>query len=99
MLAGEITELENREAVLKGEVSESAAAAAEQIRAASKEAVSVIRQEADVIRKEVKSILEDTLVAGLAVGEMRAVQKNGEEAGKELEELVTEVKRRMGGGQ
>ncbi|MFC2014789.1 hypothetical protein ACFLUP_02215 [Chloroflexota bacterium] len=99
LMAGEIAELENRKAVLHGEVSESAAAAAVQIRGASEEAVSAIRQEADAIREEVKSILEDTLVAGLAVGEMRAVQKNGEEAGKELEELVMEVKRRMGGVQ
>ncbi len=97
LMLGETAALENRKAVLKGEVSESAAAGAEQIRNAAKEAVSAIRQGADVIGKEIKSILEDTLVTGLAVGEMRAVQKNGEEAGKELEELITEVKRRLGG--
>jgi hypothetical protein len=98
LLVGEIMGLENQKAVLEGEVSRSAAAEVEQIRDASKEAVSGIRHEAVAIREELKTILEDTLVAGLAVGEMSAIQKNGEKAGKELEELVGEVKRRMGGG-
>jgi len=94
-LVGEVVELENRRTVLQGEVGKSASAAAEQIREAGEEAVSAIRQEADAIREEMKSILEDTLVAGLAVGETGAMQKRGEEAGKELQELVVEVKRRL----
>jgi len=43
-LTGEITELENRRAVLQAEVGKSASAAAEQIREAGEKAVSVIRQ-------------------------------------------------------
>jgi len=96
-LAGEIAELEARRAALQAEVGESASAAAEQIREAAEEAVSIIRQEADSIREEVKSILEDTLAAGVAVGEMMVVQKEGEEAGKELRQLVGEVERRLRG--
>jgi len=38
-----------------------------------------------------KSILKDTLETGLAVGEMMAIQKKGEEAGKELEEFMAIV--------
>ncbi len=96
LLIGEIIDLESRKAVLSSEVSDAAAAGAEQIRAASKEAVSMIRQEAETIREQIKINMEDTLVAGLAVGEMRALQNKGEEAGKELKELVNEVKLRMG---
>lgn len=96
-LVGEIAELEARRASLQAEVGESASAAAEQIREAAEQAVSMIRQEADSIREEVKSILEDTLATGVAVGEMVVVQKEGEKAGKELEELVGEVKRRLRG--
>ena len=44
-----------------------------------------------------KSILKDTLETGLAVGEMMAIQKNSEEAGKELEEFMTKVKSQLGG--
>ena len=98
-LVGEIEELENRKFTLQAEIEASASGAAEQIRKAGEEAVSSIQKQTDAIREEMKSILEDTLVAGMAVGEMRAVQKKGEEAGKELEELVTEVKRRLGGKQ
>lgn len=96
-LAGEIAELEARRASLQAEVGESASAAAEQIREAAEQAVSMIWQEADSIREEVKSVLEDTLAAGMAVGEMAVVQKEGEKAGKELEELIGEVKRRLRG--
>jgi len=94
-LTGEITELKNRRAFLQATVGKSASTAAEQIREAGEEAVSIIRQEADSIKGEVKSILEDTLVAGLAVGETSAMQKGTEEAGKELDALIVEVRRRL----
>ena len=58
-----------------------------------------IHEEVEAIRKELNSILEDTLIAGLAVGEMRTSQKSCEQAGKELGELVGEVQRRIGGAQ
>jgi hypothetical protein len=96
LLIGEIIDLESRKAVLSGEVSKTAIDGAEQIRAASKEAVSMIRQEAETIREQIKINMEDTLVTGLAVGEMRALQNKGEESGKELKELVNEVQLRMG---
>ena len=96
-LVGEIEELEKRKLTLQAEIEASASAAAEQIHKAGEEAVSPIQKQTDAIREEMKAILEDTLIAGLAVGEMGAIQKKGEEAGKELEELVTEVKRRLGG--
>jgi hypothetical protein len=96
-LAGEIGELESRKALLQGEISNTANAAAEQIRAASTTAVAMIQHDADAIRQEVKSVLEDTLVAGMAVAEASALQKNSEQSGKELEELMGEVKRRLGG--
>lgn len=96
-LAGEIGELESRKALLQGEIGKSATATTEQIQAASAHAITIIQHEADAIRQEVKSILEDTLVAGLAVGEASAVQKKSEQAGKELGELIGEVKRRLGG--
>jgi chromosome segregation ATPase len=98
LFVGEITELENRRAVVQGEIHDNASAGAEQIRNASKEAVSIIRREADAIRDQLKSILEDTLAAGEAVGVMRVMQKTGEEAGQQLEELVGEVERRLGEG-
>lgn len=94
-LTGEVSELKNRKAVLKAEVGQSASAAAKHIQEAGEKAMSAIRQEADAIREEVKSVLGDILDVGLAVGEMVAMQKGGEEAGKELEELVAEVKRRL----
>ena len=96
LLIGEIIDLENRKAVLIGEVSNAAAAGVEQIGVASKETVSAIRQEADTISKELKAILEDTMVASIAVGEMKVLQNNGEESGKELEKVINEVKLRIG---
>jgi hypothetical protein len=96
-LAGEIEGLENRKAALEGEIQQSASTAGEQIRTASAEAVAIIHKEADVILQEIKSILEDTLVAGLAVSEASAAQNKSEEAGKELSEFIAEVKRRLGG--
>ncbi len=96
LLTGTIIDLESRREVLNSEVSRAAAAGAEQIRVASQETVSAIMQEADVIKKELKTILEDTMVAGLAVGEMKVLQNNGEESGKELEKVVNEVKLRIG---
>ncbi len=98
-ILSEVAELENRRAVLQAEVGKSASAAAEQIREAGEEAVSIIQQEADSIKGEVKSILKDTLEAGLAVGEMVAIQKKGEEGVKELEEFVTEIRHRLEGKQ
>lgn len=94
-LTGEIAELVARRDALQVEVGESASAAAEQIRDAAEEAVSMINQEADGIRGELKSILEDTLAVGVAVGKMTMVQKEGDKAGKELEQLLGEVKRRL----
>jgi chromosome segregation ATPase len=94
-LTGEVVELKSRRAALKAEVSQSASAAAEQIKEAGEEAVSAIQQEADAIREEVKSILGDVLDAGLAVGEMRGMLKQGEEAGKELEELVEKIQHQL----
>ena len=44
-----------------------------------------------------KGILEDTLVAGSVMGEMRAMQRKGEESRKELEGFLNEVKRRLEG--
>ncbi len=95
-LTGEITELKNRRAFLQTAVGKSASAAAEQIREAGEEAVSIIRQEVDSIKGEVKSILEDTLEAGLAVGEMMAMQKQGEDARKEFEAFIVEIRHRLG---
>jgi chromosome segregation ATPase len=94
-LAGEVTELENRRAALQSEVEKSASSAAGQIQQAGDKAVSAIQQEADAIRKGMKSILEDILLAGQAVAEMVAMQEKGEEAGKQLEELIAEVQHRL----
>jgi chromosome segregation ATPase len=97
LLTGEIVELENQKAILQGEVIKGAAAGADQIQVASKEAVSAIRNTANTIQEEVKAILEDVLEAGLAVGQMRTAQKNGEESGKEIQEIVVDLKSRLGG--
>ena len=94
-LAGEIAELETRKTVLQGEIHESASFASQQIRDASGEAVSLIRQEAEAIRGQVKHVLEDVLVAGAAIGKMRAMQTKGDESLKELESFLNEVKKRL----
>ena len=92
---GEIEELENRKATLKAEVENTASGAAKMIQEASIEAVASIRQETGRITEELTSILEKTLVTGLAVGEAAGLQKKGEKAGKELEALVVEVNHQM----
>ena len=96
-LVGEIEELEKRKLTLQAEIEASASAAAEQIHKAGKEAVSSIQKQTDAIKGKMKSILKDTLETGLAVGEMMAMQKKGEEASKELEEFMTKVKWQLGG--
>ncbi|MBA7641355.1 hypothetical protein ES703_49032 [subsurface metagenome] len=92
---GEIEELENRKATLQAEVENTASGAAKMIQEAGTEAVASIRQEAGLIKQELTSILEKTLVTGLAVGEAAGLQKKGEEGVKELEDLVVEVKRQL----
>ncbi|MFC1995515.1 hypothetical protein ACFLVM_01375 [Chloroflexota bacterium] len=94
-VVGEIEELENRKATLQAGVENTASGAAKMIQEAGTEAVASIRQEAGLIKEELTSILEKTLVTGLAVGEAAGVQKKGEKAGKELEALVVEVKHQM----
>jgi len=96
-LVGEVEELENRKLTLRAEIGASASAAAEQIHKAGKEAVASIQKQTDAIEGKMKSILKDTLETGLAVGKMMAIQKNSEEAGKELKALMTEVKWQLGG--
>jgi len=96
-LVGEIEELENRKFTLQAEIAASASGAAEQIHKAGEEAVSSIQKQTDAIKGKMKSILKDTLETGLVVGKMMAIQQNSEESGKELEALLTEVKRQLGG--
>ena len=97
LLTGEIIDLENREAVLTSQVSDAASVGAEQIQAASKAAVTAIKHETDAIKSKLNALLEDAMVAGVAVGEMRAAQKNAEESGKEFERVLNEVKLRIEG--
>lgn len=92
---GEMEELENRKATLQAEVENTASGAAKMIQEAGTEAVASIRQEAGLIKEELTSILEKTLVTGLAVGEAAGLQKKGEKGVKELEDLVVEVKRQL----
>lgn len=92
---GEIEELENRKATLQAEVENTASGAAKMIQEAGMEAVASIRQEAGLIKEELTSILEKTLVTGLAVGEAAGLQKKGEKAGKELKDLIVEVKHQL----
>ncbi|MFC1977772.1 hypothetical protein ACFLWS_05865 [Chloroflexota bacterium] len=94
-VVGEIEELENRKAKLQVEVENTASGAAKMIHEAGMEAVASIRQEADLIKEELASILEKTLVTGLAVGEAAGLQKKGEKAGKELDDLIMEVKHQL----
>ncbi|MFC2010956.1 hypothetical protein ACFLUR_01525 [Chloroflexota bacterium] len=94
-VVGEIEELENRKATLQAEVENTASGAAKMIHEAGTEAVASIRQEAGLIKEELTSIMEKTLVTGLAVGEAAGLQKQGEKAGKELEDLITEVKHQL----
>jgi len=92
---GEIEELENRKATLQAEVENTASGAAKMIHEAGVEAIASIRQETGLIKEELTSILEKTLVTGLAVGEAEVLQKKGEKAGKELEDLIVEVKHQL----
>ena len=94
-VVGEIEELENRKATLQAEVENTASGAAKMIQEAGTEAVASIRQEAGLIKEELTSILEKTLVTGLAVGEAAGLQKKGEKAGKELNGLIMEVKHQL----
>ncbi len=97
LLAGKIAGLESRKAVLQGEVHESASLAAQEIRDELAEAASLIREETEAMRAEMKHVLKDALVAGTAIGEMRAMQKRGEESLQELEGFLNEVKKRVEG--
>jgi chromosome segregation ATPase len=97
LLTGELVELENRKTVLEGKIYESVSIASREIRDASKEAVSEIKQEADIIKEQLKALLADALLAGRAVGEMKAKERKGEESFTELENLLGEVKNRVEG--
>ena len=96
-LTGEIGELENRKAVLQGQIHEGASLASQKIRNASEEAVSQIQQEAEAIREQLKAILADILIAGGAVAEMKAMERKGEESCRELADFIKEVKSRVEG--
>lgn len=92
---GEIEELENRKATLQAEVEYTASGAAKMIQEAGTEAVALIHKETGHITEELKSILEKTLVTGLAVKEAAGLQKETEKTGKELEDLMVKVKSQL----
>lgn len=96
-LTGEIVQLENRRAVLQGEIHESVSLASQVIQDASEEAVSQIQQETEAIGKQMKAVLVDTLTAGAAVAEMKTMEREGEQSCRELEGLLKEVKNRVEG--
>ncbi len=96
-LTGEIAELENRKAVLQGEIQESVSLASQVIRDASKKAASQIRQETEAIGKQVKAVLMDAFTAGTAIAEMKAMERKGGESCRELEDVLKEVNSRLEG--
>ena len=96
-LTGEIAELENRKAVLQGEIQESVSLASQVIGDASEQAVSRIGQETEAIGKQLQAILADVFTAGTAVAEMKAMERKGGESCRELESVLKEVNSRLEG--
>ncbi|MBM4462361.1 MAG: hypothetical protein FJ012_03355 [Chloroflexi bacterium] len=95
-VAGEIVELERKKGFLEGEISESVSSVLQGIRNSGAQAVSDIQQKVTAIESQFNALLEYTLKAGEAVGEMRQLVKKGEESEKILSSFLTDMRGRLG---
>jgi len=97
VLVSEIAQLENQKGVLQGEINRAASAAMEVIRNSGEEGVSQIQQQIDNITSQFKSLFEDAIRTGRAVGDMMAMKKKGEESAKSVEVFIEDLRSRLEG--
>ncbi len=97
ILSGEILELEKGKGILEGEIGDSISSTLQRIKEIEADAVSQIQQAVIHIKDQFTGLLEGVLRVGEAVGEMKAMQRRGEESYRELEDFLKEVKSRMEG--
>ena len=95
-LEGEALGLENRKAILLGEISQAASAVIEEIKGVGGKALSELQGQVEGLRGSVGGLVADTVRVAGVIGNMEAEVKNGEKSGKDLEHLAAEVKAAVG---
>jgi chromosome segregation ATPase len=93
---GEALGLENRKAILLGEISQAASAVTEEIKGVGGKALSELQGQVEGLRGSVGGLVADTVRVAGVIGKMEAEVKNGEKSGKDLEHLAAEVKAAIG---
>jgi len=94
-LVSEIAQLENQKGALQGEINRAASEAIEEIRNSGEKGASQIQQQVDNIRSQFKSLFEDAVRTGKAVGEMMAMVRKGEELAKSVDGFIEELPSRL----
>ena len=96
LLEGETLKLEERKAILLGEISQAASSVTEEVRGVGEKALSELRVQVEGLRGSLGDLVTDTVRVAGVIGKMEAEVKNGERSGKDLEHLAAEVKAAVG---
>lgn len=96
VLSGEIVKLEERKALLEGEIQGVISSTSQGIRALGEDATSQMQEQVTDMKNQLNGLLADVLKAGEAIGEMRQIVKRGEESENTLGSFIKEVQSRLG---
>lgn len=92
ILTGEIAALEQTKNVLQGQITEATSSAIVKITDAGDRAALELKQQADSIKDSFEDLVKQAAEVGVAVGEMKAVVKNGEDSEKSLSDFIRDVR-------
>lgn len=92
ILTGQILQLEKRKGVLEGEIGDSISGISQKILDVGTNAAFQLAQQVSDMKAQLNGLLTDALVTGKAVGEMKAMQMNGEKSCRKLEDFIKEAK-------
>ncbi len=95
-LSGEIVKLEERKALIEGEIRGVISSISQGIRALGEDATSQMQEQVTDMKNQLNGLLADVLKAGEAIGEMRQITKEGEQSENQLASFIKEVQSRLG---
>jgi chromosome segregation ATPase len=95
VLNGQIIELENRKALLEGEIQSVISSTSQNVRAIGEDAASQMQQQVTDMKNQLNGLLADVLRAGEAIGVMQQIMKRGEQSENQLASFIKEVQNRV----
>ena len=96
LLTGEIAGLEKQRDTIVGEIKQSTSSVVKEITDTGEKAVVQLWQQAEDMKGQLDGIFAQALKVAEVIGEMNAMVKKGEEAGKNLDSFVEEVRIKLG---